>query len=622
MSDPLDPSALISKLPTLLPKDVQVLAKPQDGLAALLHTTMISLGFRLVALDDESPSQEIADGTLPEAWNKSSPDVYSFRYKHDQSSLVFFLKIVKLGTRVVIHGIALESGATNTLDILTSDYTSPSFFPHSLDSSSNPLVHGFISSNRVKDLAQLYKLNILMKLVPGLRKEGYEEATATAAPAPQRGQPSREQPRTDPSPFRPFGNDPRASNDYDPLRIPSIGRRDLDPIPRNPFSPPSLFGGEDDGMFVGPNHPIFRDRRGPGGAGSFGGEPQGPWGGDGFLPAMGAPPGARFDPIGPGPRGGLPLGGFPGPSRGGPFGSGQSGRGFMGEPDNDEFMPPGGDRVSKVKSVQEYSSTADLNDLRSRTLRNLGPQCPPDVQAQIQSRIAEIDARITELSSPAGVAGTFGQLSIQDPTYGQAGPSQPRSMSSVIPHSSPWSNGGGAGEPIFPPLPTPTPSEEGGSGSSPTSPFFSNIYKARVAAQPVVVYAHKHKSGRQVQPMPMEESTLREQQEAERQAEKRERKAQRDAQKAAMIPPAGRAAYFSGLSEKERNARILAFMNFKGDSEDEDEDEDVDVDQEYGDYEQLPDDDEGDPQSEGLMDVDGMDVDLQQIIRVDHGKLK
>lgn len=60
--------------------------------------------------------------------------------------------------------------------------------------------------------------------------------------------------------------------------------------------------------------------------------------------------------------------------------------------------------------------------------------------------------------------------------------------------------------------------------------------------------------------MPMEESTLREQQEAEKQAEKRERRAQRDAQKAAIIPPAGRAAYFSGLSEKERNARILAFM--------------------------------------------------------------
>lgn len=46
-------------------------------------------------------------------------------------------------------------------------------------------------------------------------------------------------------------------------------------------------------MFVGPDHPMFnnplglgRRGRGPGG--------MGPWGGDGYLPPMGAPPGARL----------------------------------------------------------------------------------------------------------------------------------------------------------------------------------------------------------------------------------------------------------------------------------------------------------------------------------------
>jgi hypothetical protein len=80
-------------------------------------------------------------------------------------------------------------------------------------------------------------------------------------------------------------------------------------------------------MFVGPDHPIFGGRRR---------EPfddRGLWGGDGFLPPMGAPPGARFDPVGPGPLSGR------GPSRGrgGPPGAGR----FSGEPDHDEFMPPG-----------------------------------------------------------------------------------------------------------------------------------------------------------------------------------------------------------------------------------------------------------------------------------------
>ena len=72
--------------------------------------------------------------------------------------------------------------------------------------------------------------------------------------------------------------------------------------------------------------------RGPGGNG------RGPWGGDGFLPPMGAPPGARFDPVGPGMG---PLGGtFPGRGRGVP------GRGNTNDPDPDEFMPPGAVSVS------------------------------------------------------------------------------------------------------------------------------------------------------------------------------------------------------------------------------------------------------------------------------------
>ncbi len=74
-------------------------------------------------------------------------------------------------------------------------------------------------------------------------------------------------------------------------------------------------------MFVGPTHPMFNTRRGLTAPG------RGPWGGDGYLPPLGAPPGARFDPIAPEP---------------GPLGVG--GRRLLhrhGGPDNDEFMPPG-----------------------------------------------------------------------------------------------------------------------------------------------------------------------------------------------------------------------------------------------------------------------------------------
>ena len=98
--------------------------------------------------------------------------------------------------------------------------------------------------------------------------------------------------------------------------------------PYGVFQPPSLFPGHHgDGMYVGPNHPIFGARRG--------GIPQpgrGPWGGDGYLPPMGVPPGARFDPIAPEPGRFPGMGGMGGRRLGGRRGGG---------PDNDEFMPPG-----------------------------------------------------------------------------------------------------------------------------------------------------------------------------------------------------------------------------------------------------------------------------------------
>lgn len=167
--------------------------------------------------------------------------------------------------------------------------------------------------------------------MPGLSKEGYqEESTAaaqnasSAAQASSQGEraPARRQspPYAGGVPYE-LPRPPRAGQPYNPL---SIGRSDLDPIPLgpggNPFAPPSLFGGagEGDGMFVGRDHPMFRDRfRGPG---------TGP-----FAPGA-VPPGARFDPIGPGmgPMGsGMfnPMGGRP-PRVGG-------------DPDNDELMPPG-----------------------------------------------------------------------------------------------------------------------------------------------------------------------------------------------------------------------------------------------------------------------------------------
>lgn len=203
-----------------------------------------------------------------------------------------------------------------SLDISTTDFTSPSFFPKTIESSGTPpIVHGFISSNRVTDFISQLRLKIIIKLVPGLQKEGYTEVTAEPASA-SGSRPEQSAPRV---PYQPDAQ--RSPPLYHPRSPLEIGRSDLDPFPVNPFSPAPLFGGGD-GMFVGPQHPIFGGERGINPPG------RGPFGGDGYLPPLGAPPGARFDPIVPGTG---PLGG---PRRGGRF------PGTM-DPDNDEFMPPG-----------------------------------------------------------------------------------------------------------------------------------------------------------------------------------------------------------------------------------------------------------------------------------------
>lgn len=105
-----DPSALISSLPNILPPQKKSLQSPQDALAALLHTAMSALAFRLIGVDDSTSSQTFPNNTLPEDWNNHGPGSYTFRYKHEQSSLEFHLKVSKLGSRTVVNAIALEVG--------------------------------------------------------------------------------------------------------------------------------------------------------------------------------------------------------------------------------------------------------------------------------------------------------------------------------------------------------------------------------------------------------------------------------------------------------------------------------------------------------------------------------
>ncbi|CBQ73760.1 conserved hypothetical protein [Sporisorium reilianum SRZ2] len=360
MSDLLDPSALLHVLQQqLLPSTSSsssepLLRNPADALAAMIHTIMTRLDFRLTGLSeddrlpssqDDSSSSASTSNKLPANWNAKGPDHYCFRYKHHQSSLDYLIKIVKLGNKAVVHGVALQGTKTSTMEVVLSDYLSSAFwpYPHAKEGDTEPLVNGYIGSSRLKDLVSAFKAQILQQLVPGLRKDGYieEESSSTSSNSGSSNQPNRPNPSPGPQPRRPFAGDPDASTypQQPPFRNPLIiGDRDLDPLGGSPlalpprfgggggggFAPPPLFPGGDTGggMFVGPNHPMFRNRFPP----------------NTGLPPGAVPPGARFDPI-------YPEGTGPfhpeNPDVGGARPQGP--RFGSGEPDWDELAPPRGE---------------------------------------------------------------------------------------------------------------------------------------------------------------------------------------------------------------------------------------------------------------------------------------
>ncbi|CAI2180278.1 15298_t:CDS:2 [Funneliformis geosporum] len=310
---------------------ITVLGSSQDALAALFHSIMQAVeAERKITRDSEGNIIK-----LPKEWNEQGPNSYAFRYKHPQSSLTFLIKCMRLSNKFIIHGMGIEDNKTTTLEIITDDYTSPSFFPYTSEKYHvDPMIHGYISTSRVKDLINLYKINIVQKLIPGLNKPGYEETGTTSATTSTPRQqepyndplriPTRQPPRFQPPNFdEPYGGDEPLRSSFNPF---NVGQDDLDPLGVNPIYGPPRFGGGGfqplgggvgGGMYAGPDHPIFGQRVPPGGRG--GPQP---------IPRGSVPPGARFDPI-------VPFG--PGSSRPGR----PRGDPFSGEPDNDELPPPG-----------------------------------------------------------------------------------------------------------------------------------------------------------------------------------------------------------------------------------------------------------------------------------------
>lgn len=254
----------------------------------------------------------------------------------------FLVKVNRLGSKALVFGAGLGDDKTASFEVKADDFISNGSLKEATTTSDKgaALKDVFISSGRIADLASLFKVNIIQKLAPGIQKAGYEDTSSTLE-QPGRNRetrpPERNPPRDDRlPPARPYPFDdllaaeprriqppgdfppPGFEDEYEINRPPrafpggqqpfgNIGERDLYPPGLGPHDPLRVGPG---GGFRGGGgmHPTFDDP-------IFGGR-----GGE-VVYDPSVPPGARYDPVGPGDgppnlRGGSR---FPG-GRGGGFG--------------------------------------------------------------------------------------------------------------------------------------------------------------------------------------------------------------------------------------------------------------------------------------------------------------
>jgi len=343
---------MVKSLPQRSSEDqISPLKNPFAAIALFSHACMLAVGFRLKGLGEdhrietESTPQNVQ--SLPSEWDGSS--TYAFRYAHAQSSMEYLVKVSRLGNKALIYGVGLGDDKTASFEIKAQDYISEGSLKEAMPESElgSKIKDVFISSGRMTDLSSLFQSNIIQKLAPGIQKAGYEDNSSTIE-QPRRHEETR-QPQHDPlrddrePPARPYPfEDPLAAAPRRPMPagdFPPPGFEDEYEIQRPLRGMPGGLGDRnplaigDRDLYpqgLGPNDPL---RMGPGGGGFRGGGGMHPTFDDPLFGGQGggalydprAPPGARYDPIGPGDG--------PPNLRGGPrFPGGGSGGGFGGNP--------------------------------------------------------------------------------------------------------------------------------------------------------------------------------------------------------------------------------------------------------------------------------------------------
>ncbi|KNB18724.1 hypothetical protein FOXG_22346 [Fusarium oxysporum f. sp. lycopersici 4287] len=330
MSEHLSVTAILSGMADALPThlhsdDSSDLASSYEAIALLIHSYLAALGFKLQGFDEDKklPECESLAPRLPPQWN-SGLDSYSFLYSYKQSAMALSIRVNPMGKKVEIQGLAVGDDNICRFDRSIGELVKSDKLPIRITIKDNEE-----DRNILHDL----KLHIIQKLIPKLQSKGYvepakaeanthSESRAQVAQGPNRpchGGPIVNSYRPPPPAIpHPEMARPQPSSSFEdeyemhrpsrsglqmPGRSPyNIGHDDLNPPGLGPHDPlrGSFTGGLPQPGGGSGMHPTFDDPL-------FGG--QGDDGSSGFDPQV--PPGARWDPTGPG---GNPR--FPGPSTG------------------------------------------------------------------------------------------------------------------------------------------------------------------------------------------------------------------------------------------------------------------------------------------------------------------
>lgn len=185
----IEPASIVTSIPTLLPNGNQPIVSQAEALAALVHAINTSLS--LESLKNEG-TQANDENVLPSSWNSRAPE-FTLRYRNPNSDSIFLVKLVELGSKTLIHGLIEEvctrgflgiatltsnfqTDKSTSLEITTSEHVSPSFF--STEPNPEPIIHGFVSLDRLAEFITKYVQVILKPILPDLDYElGESEET-------------------------------------------------------------------------------------------------------------------------------------------------------------------------------------------------------------------------------------------------------------------------------------------------------------------------------------------------------------------------------------------------------------------------------------------------------------